>query len=105
MPRPMVPAPATAATRSLRETSSMGGKAVILAVGGVAIIVIQEEVHGLNREARGRGGAACRRAPCCRARIPLQADHPDLPLAPGRHPPAPPSQICPARPETPRPAG
>src|SRR5256885_13768443 len=63
MPRPMVPAPATAATRSLRETSSMGGKAVILAVGGVAIIVIQEEVHGLNREARGRGGGAWRAAP------------------------------------------
>jgi hypothetical protein len=31
MPRPMVPAPATPAQRSLREVSSMEGKTIILA--------------------------------------------------------------------------
>jgi hypothetical protein len=39
----MVPAPATAAVRSLREASSMEGKSIILAAGGVAIIGTREE--------------------------------------------------------------
>src|SRR5712664_3967215 len=105
MPRPMVPAPATAATRSLRETSSMGGESGYSSGRRGGYNRHQEEAHEFNPEARGHGGAARRSSLRLGAVLSFQADHADLSLARGWHDRRASSKIRGNRPEIPRPAG
>src|SRR3954470_315679 len=87
MPRPMVPAPATPATRSLREESSMEGGAILRRSAGYNRPRGGGDVENRPGCARCIGGARRARV---RPVVPKQANHAHLPLARGRrHGPAP----------------
>ena len=101
MPRPMVPAPATPATRSLRETSSMeGGRYLrrtlaIIARGGGEMRDIAV--------AAGIALAALRARRRFAQSLPGEAGDADLPVAAGRHHRHSPAQVRRDRAEAPRP--